>query len=235
VDYDVLTSESEAQYVLIALDDRYFLQFNRAKFHNAGTGENLNQVTLVEATGSGSELLTGLDTANNRFEIPNVVNGSQSKLVFDVCDMILGNDDGPDRVILSIALDISVCISYSLLNRKRKSDMTRSPTDAPTPSPSVLRSNEPTAFIARSLSPSTFPSTAAPIIKFDDTASSKKESNDGGFWSFGSNTPKLYASSSKGWYSETSANPHSRRWYSYAVDSTTTEDISVMTTVPPKR
>jgi hypothetical protein len=207
VDYQDL--KTERAYVLINVDDRYFLQFNRAKYHNAGTGAHRNQVTIAEDMSGGTNLIAGLDLASHRFEIENF-QGTRSTLVIAVCDMIFGDASG-DRVVLSIALDISACVAYSLPNRnsveRRRTEppttsapITKSPTSRPSKSPTAHPSNQPTGASFHEASQST-------LLEFEPLKNQQ-------FWAR-TKGPKLYQARSKGWYSITSSNPQSRGWYSH--------------------
>ena len=120
VDYP-LTYERE--FVVINIADQHFVQFNRAKDHNTGPGYMENQVTIVsgDVSSGTTDLVVGLDMESSEYRFPNFQD-TQSDLVIDVCYMRLENDsDGktkhslatkrrkPDKVILSIALDRSMC------------------------------------------------------------------------------------------------------------------------------
>jgi hypothetical protein len=214
VDYALLSVEQTDYPVLVDLEQTYFLQFNRAKYHNAGTGQNPNQVILVQAVQGGTELLAGLDLEHHRFEIPNFL-GTSSTLVIDVCDMIVGAN-ATDRVVLSIGLDISVCLSYSLPKRKRAQRPTEIPTIAPSSPPSLEHTHRPST---NALLP---PSSLAPFpnpVDGEDTSDiviETQPTRSRGFWSLPAEMlvpRKLYEARSRGWYAETVSNPHSRGWY----------------------
>jgi hypothetical protein len=203
VDYAFLSVEQTDYPVLVDLEQTYFLQFNRAKYHNTGTGDNADQVILVQAVQGGTELLAGLDLEHHRFEIPNFL-GTSSTLVIDVCDMIVGAN-GADRVVLSIGLDISVCLTYSL-----------PPTIAPSSPPSLEHTHRPSTnalLHSSSLAPSPNP------VDGEDTSDIVFETQPtppSSFWSLPAEMlvpRKLYETRSRGWYAVTVSNPHSRGWY----------------------
>jgi hypothetical protein len=215
VDYQDL--KTERAYVLINVDDRYFLQFNRAKYHNAGTGGHRNQVTIAEDMPGGTNLIAGLDLARHRFEIEHF-QGTRSTLVIDVCDMIFGDASG-DRVVLSIALNISACVAYSLPQRnsveRRRTELpstsaptTKSPTARPSKSPTANPSKSPTAHPPNQPTGTSFyEASQSTLLEFEPLKNQQ-------FWAR-TKGPKLYQAHSKGWYRITSSNPQSKGWYSH--------------------
>jgi hypothetical protein len=142
VDYKLLEDSSDV--VLIAIDETYFLQFNRAKRFNRGVEEKVDQVTIVEDTGGGTELLAGIDHANPLFEIKNY--HGRSSLSILVCQMAIGATNSVDRALLSISLDGSgSCpIKTEVPSQVPSFKPTPKPTPVPTPKPTLAPTWKPT-------------------------------------------------------------------------------------------
>jgi hypothetical protein len=98
-------ASSGSAAVLINLYDTYFIQYNRAKDHNIGTGEFKDGVTVVRDMHGSTDLVAGLylSPSQHRLEIDTL---PEHQLVIEVCDIIF------DLVILSIGMDRSICDSY---------------------------------------------------------------------------------------------------------------------------
>lgn len=97
VDADSTTSEHT---VLVKVDGKYYIQYNRAKGMNSETGAAANMVTIVTAVTSGSRLVGQIDTSNSRFTGDN-------DLVVEVCSK--NSNSGIDSVVLSIGSSKSYC------------------------------------------------------------------------------------------------------------------------------
>lgn len=145
VDYEFLENSSDV--VIIAIDEKYFLQFNRAKSFNRGTEEHIDEVTIVEDTGGGTELLVGLDRENPFFEMKKY--RGKSSLSILVCDMFIGTENSVDRVVLSISLDSSGSCPINTeappQRPPRSPTSTVAPTSKPTPAPTTKPTPAPTA------------------------------------------------------------------------------------------
>jgi Gametolysin peptidase M11 len=92
--------------VLINIADKYFLMYNRAKGFNAETQAMQDQVTVTESTPSLSSSRAGLDVGD-RFSLVNFRPGRT--LVIEVCSRLDGGSAGVDAMVVSIALDRSLC------------------------------------------------------------------------------------------------------------------------------
>lgn len=138
--------------ILINVADSYFLQYNRAKYYNIGTGEYPDMVTVTtKPMNGGSQLVAALSPASEGgtdiYEVPNFV-GTHT-LVLKVCRSIRSNGIlTPDVMEVIVALDSADCgknaqgvdltrpsayIPYVPPSKEVPS--TSSPTDVPTASP----------------------------------------------------------------------------------------------------
>ena len=102
VDYDKIPDE---QYVLINVDDKFFVQYNRAKGMNSETEEKRNQVVIVErGKGDNSEVLDGIVRHWNQKAMAFGPYDNDSAVVFHICEEL------PDDVLLiSIGINESIC------------------------------------------------------------------------------------------------------------------------------
>jgi hypothetical protein len=107
VDYDKLDWNN---YVLINIADRYFLNFNVAKRFNAGTQNETNSVTVVEPTVKGTDLLAGIRESGT-YTIANFY--LNHTLIIEACHR-KQNTKGADVMVISIAIDQSLCQSQML-------------------------------------------------------------------------------------------------------------------------
>jgi Gametolysin peptidase M11 len=109
VDYDKTTSFNEP--VLIRLANKFVLQYNVAKGFNQDTEEMINQVTIVQKTSAGTDLLNGISSVGETFQISNFV-GSGEVVVIEICERISTNDDpeedagdnAPEMIIVGIGV-----------------------------------------------------------------------------------------------------------------------------------
>lgn len=92
--------------VIINIADKYFLLYNRAKGFNADTQAMQDQVTVTESTPSLSSSRAGLDVGD-RFSLVNFRPGRT--LIVEVCSRLDGESTGVDAMIVSVALDRSLC------------------------------------------------------------------------------------------------------------------------------
>ena len=91
VDYVKTTSDEP---VLVNIDDGLlFLQYNRAKTFNDGTGECADQVTITNSSKTGSELLACL-SVGQKFDREGVQ--------VQVCRNLMGNKDTADIMVIDI-------------------------------------------------------------------------------------------------------------------------------------
>ena len=148
VDYDQIqvTPLSDLGYtffVLARVDD-YYLQYNRAKFHNIGTTELADKLVIVKhnVTSGMTDELVGLDLYNKSYTASvqtNDTNQPSRNLMLDVCRVVNGTRTStqtkrgiqPDYVIVSIGYDISGCQAF--LNNPDAFKVTNAPTIAPYP------------------------------------------------------------------------------------------------------
>jgi hypothetical protein len=97
--------------VLVTLPEEIFLQYNRAKAFHSGTGEKKDTVTITQMTNSGSELLAGLKPGE-RFEFLHY-QGWERTLVVEACAEIVGNENSPDAMMISVGMGRSDCPEHS--------------------------------------------------------------------------------------------------------------------------
>jgi Gametolysin peptidase M11 len=93
-------STSSDQTVLVKVDGKYYIQYNRAKGMNSETGDAANKVAIVTSVSSGSRLVGQVDTSNSRFTGDN-------NLVIEVCSK--DSSSGVESVVLSIGSSKSYC------------------------------------------------------------------------------------------------------------------------------
>ena len=108
VDYDKIP---EDQYVLINVDDKYFVQYNRAKGMNSETEEKRNQVVIVERRNGdndkndkNSEMLDGIVRHYNQKDMAFGPYDNDSAVVFHICENLQN-----DVVLISIGINESLC------------------------------------------------------------------------------------------------------------------------------
>jgi hypothetical protein len=106
-DFDVA---APTDYVVVSIQDEYFLNYNRAKKFNIDTEEKRNMVTVTEPADAGTNCLVGL-MAGQRYEIKT---SDGSNLFIEVCEMVLGSGSSPDIAIVSIGIDVSLCDAPSI-------------------------------------------------------------------------------------------------------------------------
>ena len=99
--------------VLLKVDDMY-MQFNVNKGFNRDTGEKENQLTIVERTKGGTNLLAGLDKATNSLRWEDY-NGGDQALIIEVCDLVMDSEDGIDYVVVSVGLEGSRCSEVEII------------------------------------------------------------------------------------------------------------------------
>ena len=103
---------SESQPVLLSIGAQYYLQYNRAKLFNVGTGAKANTVTITEDTIGWSTSRAGL-AANEEWTVQNYT-GTGRTLIVKACERIdATTSDGVDVMIVSIGLDMIYCPTLS--------------------------------------------------------------------------------------------------------------------------
>jgi len=103
VDY---TKTNRDQYVLITLNNKVHIQYNRQKTFNSGTGERGDAVTINEENETGNNLIGGLILVGETF----TYRGFSRPVVIEVCrfdDSIDHND--LDKVFVSVGVGGSAC------------------------------------------------------------------------------------------------------------------------------
>ena len=165
------TIDDPATAVLVQLDDSRYLQFNRAKDYNAGTGQMADLIVITQLTSSGTtRLLAGLDMANNP------VYQFGSGVTVEVCDVVIGDAAMADYdfAVISAGTGSSLCGSYTRQPPQGDNDdesdpvptvpvpwssLTASPTAAPTihlpPPISVPKPIAPTPYTPQTPQPTT--------------------------------------------------------------------------------
>jgi hypothetical protein len=117
VDFDRTTVD---QPVLLNIGNRYFIQYNRAKLFNIGTGERRDQVTIIEDTYAYSTSHGGL-SANEEW----TTTSAGGTLIVRVCEKIdAAANGGVDAMVVSIGINSSFC---------------QAPAATPTASPTHIR------------------------------------------------------------------------------------------------
>jgi hypothetical protein len=139
VDYDK-TSDNET--VLVKIMDSVYLQYNRAKGINRGTGEKRNQVIITQEREDGTETLAGL-LVGESFTIPAGSKG-EKEVVIEACDKVPGERRGPDVMVVGITRGSSLCTSGH---------------------PVSARSNQPEHSNAIILRPKAAPNTSRPSLR----------------------------------------------------------------------
>lgn len=117
--------------VLISVAGVYFLQYNRAKHFNSGTGEKRNQLTITENLEDGSESKAGLEVGQ-RYVVENFKDTGK-RLVIHVCESEYSTID---TLTVSIAMDRSFC-------HLPVYDTTMKPSSSPSTSPVSIPSSAP--------------------------------------------------------------------------------------------
>ena len=101
VDYQKASAD---QPVLVSLNDKIFLQYNRAKDINANTGEMEDLVTVVtEPQDGGSQLIAGIEQGD-AFNQGNFALSGRT-LYIKGCKRTDGNSASPDIMTISIGMD----------------------------------------------------------------------------------------------------------------------------------
>jgi hypothetical protein len=101
------------QPVIVAIGDRYYIQYNRAKGFNSETRQARDQVTVTEdLDDSNSEQRAALDLDTPLYTIPNY-KGSGRSFYIQVCHEIIQDDDDsellPDIMVLNIGFSQVDC------------------------------------------------------------------------------------------------------------------------------
>ena len=97
------------EHVVINIVNLYYLQYNEAKGFNINTGAKVNQVTITKDSPLFSQSLAGLSWKQS-YTIANFTTGNPSQhLVIEVCYQRNGTQGVADAMILSIALNRSIC------------------------------------------------------------------------------------------------------------------------------
>ena len=132
VDYDLTKAEHS---VLVNIADRYFLQYNRAKGMNVGTGKARNLVTVQEDLITSSELRAVLNVSD--IFIHSNFSGSGLPLIVKVCERIDGdNYIVPDIMTVSIGINVTICDDLDAY-MPSAAPSTRPSLMSPSPSPAL--------------------------------------------------------------------------------------------------
>jgi Gametolysin peptidase M11 len=138
-------SSESPSYVIINIDDVYFLQYNRAKSFNIDTEQHQDKVTITQAVETGSETI-GAITFGEYFEISNYKNTQQS-LRIEICS-------GGPITLYETTIDM-MKVSITMGDKEKSFCNTILPTTAPV---KIGPSSNPVSII-----PTPPPVTAAPI------------------------------------------------------------------------
>jgi len=121
---------SESQPVLLSIGAQYYLQYNRAKLFNVGTGAKIDTVTITEDTIGWSTSRAGL-AANEEWTVQNFT-GTGRTLIVKACERIdATTSDGVDIMIVSIGLDMIFCPSPTPTESPTKAPFTTAPSQSP--------------------------------------------------------------------------------------------------------
>lgn len=100
------------QPVLVSIDDKYFIQYNRAKGFNNETRSMADRVTVTAVSDGGwqSERKAGLNQlADESLYVLENYSDSGRDLYIQVCSERPGSYTRPDMMVISIGLDNSLC------------------------------------------------------------------------------------------------------------------------------
>jgi len=142
--------------VLINISNRFYLQYNRAKGFNRETEEKRNQLTVTEATDSGSESRAGLGFGD-RYESKNF-DGKGGTLMIEVCDIVMGDESRADVILVSIGMDRVLCA------KERNPRYAQRPTSEPVAPPTAVPTLPPTVKPTTSKPTTANPTTLRPTI-----------------------------------------------------------------------
>jgi hypothetical protein len=118
VDYK---STATDEYVVISVNDQYYLVYNTNKGFNIETEQKQNQVTVTEALSIGTNNLAGLSPGGDKFSVANY-QGSGKTLIIEACKSMSGAN-GAAVMQVSIALGKSLC-GTNVVNSRTYQDST---------------------------------------------------------------------------------------------------------------
>ena len=104
VDYKKAATD---EYVVLNINDQYYLMYNTQKGFNIDTEQKQNQVTVTEGLSTGTNSLAGLSVGGTTFTVSNY-QGSGQALIVEACKTMTGSS-GASIMQISIALGKSVC------------------------------------------------------------------------------------------------------------------------------
>jgi len=127
--------------LLVSIQGELFLQYNRRKSFNSGTGEMADTVTIVtKPINGGTELKAGLKVGSPAFTVGNF-RGSGQTLTIVVCRSVPATTTAPDRMVLGIGYGSSATRACTNAAQEAQS---RPVTARPTPSPTPRATPRPT-------------------------------------------------------------------------------------------
>jgi hypothetical protein len=97
-------------YVLVKAGNDLYFQVNQSEEFNRGTAQMKNQLVVVQEKNGSTDLLAGLDLTNQSYAIENF-QGSGSRLVLQVCDVVEGDVEMPYHMVVSVGYTWSLCNS----------------------------------------------------------------------------------------------------------------------------
>lgn len=133
VDHDKL-SPDDGFVVLVQLDIDTYLQFNRAKDYNIGTGMMADEIVIVRDNGNSTRLLSGLRAGSTPVGASifryDTTNSAASKVAVKVCAILIQKDNSLiDNAI--IAIDKSDMYSDDSMDEVCRSVQMSAPTSSP--------------------------------------------------------------------------------------------------------
>ena len=171
VDYNLAAAD---EYVVVSINDQFFLQFNEQKGFNIDTEQKQNQVTVTEGLADGTDSRAGLDPEGSAFTVANF-NGSGQTLTIEACRRSIGSN-GASIMAVSISLGQSLCTTPSPTPAPvTAAPVTAAPTNAPvTPAPvtaAPVTANPTAAPISASPVAAPLASVLAPPVETDQSRS----------------------------------------------------------------
>ena len=104
VDYKKTATD---EFVVVNINDQYYLMYNTKKGFNIDTEQKQNQVTVTEGLSTGTNSLAGLSVGGTKFTVSNY-QGTGKTLIVEACKTMTGSN-GASIMQISIGLGKSVC------------------------------------------------------------------------------------------------------------------------------
>jgi hypothetical protein len=148
--------------VLVKIMDSFYLQYNRAKGVNRGTGEKRNQVIITQEREDGTETLAGL-LVGESFTIPAGSKG-EKEVVIEACDKVPGERRGPDVMVVGITRGSPLCTSdHPVSARSNQPDHSNAIILRPKAAPTTSRPSLRRPSLIPTVAPTFNPTSTAPV------------------------------------------------------------------------